>query len=162
MKKFLSVLIFGILIQTAVFSDDMMTVLCGDISVSSPLGWLVQYTGSPGLFVMYSPMEKGDTFQENGNLIIEALSVDYTVSDYMDASAAALQSAYTDFELLEKRDNFHIVKGKFGAIPVQQVQYFFIHENNAYILTFSSNPENFERYREVFSSIAGTFRFTGE
>jgi len=162
MKKILVLLIMGVLGLSTADAEDKMMIHCEDVIIESPLGWLVQYTRTPSLFIMYSPLEKNDNFQENANLIIEALPAAYTVSEYMEASMASLESVYTNFKLLETSDMFHIVSGQFGEIPVQQIQYFFIHDDKAYVLTFSSNPENFDRYRPTFDSIAQTLSFIEE
>lgn len=156
MKK--KILLTIILLQIVlIFGNDTMKISINDISIESPIGWLAQYTKSPQLFFLYSPMEVNDTFQENCNLTIEYLPSPYTIKEYKDASVAAIESVYGNFQLLESNDNYHIITGYVGDIKLKQIQYFYIKSNIAYVLTFSSNPENFSRYKDQFSSIAMTF-----
>jgi hypothetical protein len=139
------------------FSNDNMKIVVDNVSIEVPVGWLSQYTKSPQLFFLYSPVEVNDTFQENCNLTIEYLPSSYTIQEYKKAGVTALKSVYGDFQLVESSENYHIITGLVGEVSVKQIQYFYIKSNIAYVLTFSSNPENFSRYKEQFESIAETF-----
>lgn len=142
-----------------IFSNETMKITIDNISIETPIGWLAQYTSSPQLFFLYSPMEANDTFQENCNLTIENLPSPYTIQEYKDASVAAIESIYSTFQLLESNENYHIITGFIGDVNLKQIQYFYIKSNIAYILTFSSNPDNFDRYKDQFKSIAKTFLY---
>lgn len=157
MKKILIAAIF--LNCISIYSMDSMTISIDDISIESPIGWFAQYTKSPQLFFLFSPLENNDTFQENCNLTIEYLSVPYTIDEYMADSVTALESVYKGFQLASSRDNYHVFTGYIGETLVKQMQFFYIAEAKAYVLTFSSDPDNFDRYRDQFRSIAETFRY---
>ena len=147
-----------ILLQSImVFSNETMKISIENVSIEAPLGWFAQYTKSPQLFFLYSPLEVNDTIQENCNLTIEYLSSPYTVKEYKDANIEPLQSVYREFEILESNMNYHIIRGYVGEIYVKQVQYFYVKSNIAYVLTFTSNPENFDRFKTQFNLIADTF-----
>lgn len=158
MKKNLIALMCFLLVTVA-FASDTMIVQCDGISIEAPVGWLVQYTQSPTVFMMYSPLENNDTFQENGNIVVEDLPTPYTIPEYMDLSIEFLQSVYTDYKLLEREGNRLVITGHVGDILVQQVQFYHIVDNTAYVLTFTSNPLNFKRYTAVFNSIAQSVKF---
>ena len=131
-----------ILLQSfMLFSNEMMKISIENVSIEAPLGWFAQYTKSPQLFFLYSPLEVNDTIQENCNLTIEYLSSPYTVEEYKDANIEALQSVYREFQILESNNNYHIIKGYVGENYVKQIQYFYVKLNIAYVLTFTSNPE---------------------
>lgn len=157
MKKLILV-IFILFCSFMVNSQSGMTVKMEGVSIESPIGWLAQYTKSPQVFFLYSPLEVGDTFQENCNLTTEYLSIPLTIDEYKSAGIEAIREIYGDFKLLKSDSNYHIISGFVGGIEVQQIQYMYIENNIAYVLTFSSNPENFERYLEQFHSIAKTFK----
>lgn len=139
-------------------ADDLMTVSVGNVEVSIPVGWYAQYTKSPQLFYLYSPLEPNDTFQENCNLTIEQLPVEYTVAEYMRLSAEQLSRVYSSLDLVVTSDNSHTISGAIGGTALQQSQYFYIRNRVAYILTFSATPKTFEKFSEVFAEIERSFR----
>ena len=159
MKRVILLIVSILLVNTVVFSNETMKIECENTTIEVPLGWLAQYTKSPQMFVLYSPVEQNDTFQENCNLAIEALPIDYTVLNYMKASIEIMRSVYSNLEIIESNENFHIISGSINDIVVQQIQFFYINNNTAYVLTFTSNPANFNRYLEEFKSIVQTFRY---
>lgn len=159
MKRILLSISLILLIQTIAFTNETMTIECENITIEAPLGWLAQYTKTPQLFILYSPLEANDTFQENCNLTLEALPTHYTVPNYMEASINGLKTVYSNLKLIESKNNYHIISGNINNIIVKQIQYFYIKNNTAYILTFTSNPENFNRYLAEFESIAQTLKY---
>ncbi|HBD95931.1 MAG TPA: hypothetical protein DC057_17305 [Spirochaetia bacterium] len=123
-----------------------------------PTGWYIEYKKSPNLFIVFAPAEnEKDTFQENYNLVMEYLPKVYSISNYMTASVIQLKNVYTDFKILKTGTNYHIYQGKLGDNQLKQMQYFFIKEKTAYILTFSALLNSFGDYEEIFISIAENF-----
>ncbi|MBB6480273.1 hypothetical protein [Spirochaeta isovalerica] len=159
MKKIVLAAFLIVSMNVILASQDKMTASYGNIKIDIPLGWMVQYTQSPSVFFIFSPLEPNDTFQENANLVIEALPYKISLSDYISLSQEGLKSVYGKFEMLETAENYHIIRGYIGSTQVQQLQIFYVTDNNAYILTFSSNPDNFARFRDQFFTLAGTFRY---
>ena len=159
MKKITLMLLLFLLLQTILFSDEYMTVSVDNTEIAVPLGWMAQYTKSPYLFILYAPIEENDTFQENCNLVIELLPTKYSVENYIHASVATLKSIYKEFKIIEAEKNYHIYTGYLNDIFIKQMQFFYIKDKTAYILTFSSTPDNFDRYIEIFNLIADTFKF---
>ena len=158
MRKIAVTFCLCLVVTTTVFSEDSMVVRCENISIEAPLGWLVQYTKSPNLLFMYSPLENNDSFQENMNIAVEILPTEYSIFEYMNASLETIKSIYSNLEIIERLSNYYVISGIVSGTSVQQIQYFFIKDKVAYILTFSSNPQNFERYRKDFLYIANTFK----
>lgn len=142
-----------------VYTNDTMKVMVDNISIDAPLGWMVQYTKSPQLLFLYSPVEENDDLQENCNIMLEYLPAPYTVEEYKDASVEAIKAVYTDLQLIESQDNYQIFTGYIGTINVMQIQYIYIKSDIAYVLTFTSNPDNFDRYLEQFVTIAESFTY---
>jgi len=159
MKKLLFPLFFALMIPSAVFAGDTMFIRCGETSIEVPFGWLAQYTKSPNIFIIYSPVEQNDTFQENGNLTVEALPVPYTVEEYMRAGNEIMSTIYRKYQVIESSEHWHVITGILNDTLLQQIQYFYIRDNTAYVLTFTAIPESFDRYRPVFDSIAASFDY---
>lgn len=158
-KKFAFVLLLISLSVIKVFSDDGMTVKIGNYEITVPSGWLAQKTDSGTIFMLYSPIEENDDFQENGNLAVEKLPEKYTLKAYLEAGRELLKTMYGNFKLLEEGENYHIISGNVKGTIVQLIQFVEIRGNEAYILTFSSDPDNFDRYLETFKEIYKSFKY---
>jgi len=160
MRKIVMLIVFllGVFVGTA-FCQDGMQIKIDNYSITVPSGWLAQRTDSSTVFVLYSPVEENDTFQENGNLTIEKLPTEYSVKGYLEAAQKNIKKIYGNFALIEEGENYQIISGDINGIVVQQIQFVSIKENTAYILTFTSNPENFNRYKDTFKKIQETFKY---
>ena len=134
----------------------MMEIKIDNVKISIPVGWSVRYTKSPQLFVIYSGIEVNDTFQENGNLVIEYLPREYSVKEYIDACIISLERVYKDFNIITSEGNYHIISGKINEISMQQIQFFNVKEKIAYIFTCASDPKNFTRFEDTFRKIAAS------
>ncbi len=156
--KMMAVLVFFVFL-CRLSADEYMTIEMENVRIDVPAGWFAQYTKSPQLFFLYSPVEADDTFQENGNLVMEILPAGYSVERYMNESLESIKMIYTDFVLEKMEENYYIISGAVGDIGVKQLQLFYIRDNSAYILTFSAMPESFDRYYEAFREIAASFRY---
>ncbi len=160
MKKtvvLIALLVVGI---GSVFCQDLMEIKIGSYSIAVPSGWTAVYTDSTTIFTLYSPVEEEvDDFQENVNLVTEDLPSRYTVKAYLKAAQGAIQQLYDDFELQESGDNYHIFSGSLNETMVMQMQFVAIKNNVAYIVTYTSSPESFNRYLKTFKDIQKTFKF---
>jgi hypothetical protein len=134
----------------------MMEIRVEGTSIAVPVGWMVSYSKSPTLFDMYAPDEQ-DAFRENGNLVIEYLPRRYTLDEYYEAALSNLKPVFTGFTMKERNANYHVYSGTLSGITVQQVQFFFVEDRRAFIISFSSTPEEFDLYRDDFFAIARTF-----
>ena len=160
MKNKFAVALFLLLFATAqIFCGEDMVVKIDNYEITVPLGWLAQRTGSLTVFLLYSPVEENDDFQENINLTTEKLFSKYTVKGYLEASRKVVETVYGGFELLKEGENYHIISGNINGTVVQQIQFVEIKNNTAYILTCTSNPANFDRYLETFKKIHKSFKY---
>ena len=158
MKKFLFV---AALLGFALFAsaEDVMKISIDHFSVKVPLGWYALYAGSPTVFQLFSPLEADDSFQENANLMVEKLPRLYTVKEYQDASIQYLPSLFSDFQVIERQDNYHIYHAALNQVEIVGMQMIFIKEKEAYTITFSAKPDTFERFRDSFFAIAQSFTY---
>lgn len=155
MKKLF--ILFLLLISFVLFGQDLMHIKVGDIGMSIPEGWLIQYSNTQQIFYLYAPVTENDGFHENGNVTYEELPRKYTIKDYMEASVSQLEEIFNDFKVIKSEGNYHIISGEMQGIKVQQIQYSFMKGLRAYVLTFSSTPDKFNQYEQVFRDMAATF-----
>ena len=144
---------------TSAFGDDGMQIKIDNYSITIPSLWLAQRTDSATVFILYSPIEENDTFQENVNLTVEKLPSKYSVKAYLKAGREVLKKLYANFKLIEEGDDYQIFSGELNGIALQQMQFVSISGTEAYVLTFSSTPEDFDRYAETFKAIYSTFTY---
>jgi hypothetical protein len=156
MKKKLLTGLF-LLLASLCFSEESMKLVMDNITIESPIGWLAQYTKSPNVFFIYSPLEVNDTFQENCNLTVEELYIDMTIEEYFQATLDQLKDFYTNFNLEEKLENYCIYSGILNNVKLRQMQYYYKKDNAVYVLTFTSTPIEFDSYRSIFKEIAASF-----
>ncbi len=160
MKRKLAVMFLFLAFTTVnVFCEGVMKVIVDNFEITVPGGWLAQRTDSPTVFMLYSPIEEYDTFQENGNLVVEKLPAKYSVKGYLEAGRESLKKFYGDFKLIEEGKNYQIISGNLNGNYVQQIMFAEMNGLDAYVLTFSSNPENFDRYLETFKTIYKSFKY---
>ena len=158
-KKYLLTIILFISVSSS-FSQKKMTVLIDNYSIKVPSGWMAQYTNSAQVFFLFSQSEQYDQFQENCNLSLETVSKDVTVTEYKKNTIENLKTVYSTFLIIEKGKNFHKFKCELKGQKLQQIQYFYKKGvNTMLILTFTSDWDNFDRYKETFQQIAKSFKY---
>ena len=144
---------------TAAFGDGGMQIKIDNCSITIPSLWLAQRTDSATVFILYSPLEENDTFQENGNLTVEKIPAKYSVKAYLKAGREMLKKLYANFKLIEEGADYQLFSGELNGIALQQMQFVTISGTEAYVLTFSSTPEDFDRYADTFKAIYSTFTY---
>ncbi|MFC2280627.1 MAG: hypothetical protein ACFNLN_03520, partial [Treponema socranskii subsp. buccale] len=75
------------------------------------------------------------------------------------AGREVLKKLYANFKLIEEGADYQIFSGELNGIALQQMQFVSISGTEAYVLTFSSTPEDFDRYADTFKAIYGTFTY---
>ncbi|MCL2480525.1 MAG: hypothetical protein FWF38_02325 [Spirochaetaceae bacterium] len=158
MKKVTIFFVCFIMMHISLYANDYMKVKVENTEIDVPLGWYAQYTKSPQIFFLYSPLEEGDDFQENCNLMKEMLPGKYSLKDYMEASIEVVKEIYIGLVLEETGTNYYVFSGIVNNIRVKQIQYYYIKNNIAYILTFSATPDSFSQYSAIFKKIAESFK----
>jgi hypothetical protein len=148
--KMIATVLLLLALAAALPAESVMLIEIENFSMEVPLGWLAQYTKSPTVFMIYSPPEENDSFRENCNLVVEALPEALTLQRYMRLSLDALRGAYKGLQVVESKDNHHVITGSINDVDVMQLQYFFVADRTAYVLTFTSTPADFE-------AMAGSF-----
>jgi hypothetical protein len=135
-------------------------------SIRYPADWTLKESGTGMVnFFIFSPKESPDDgFIENVNLVTEV--ADMSLDDYIEATEQALPQFAPDYRKVEG-ETVNNTAGEYyrmissftlNKLLIKNEQYFWIHEGQAYVLTFSSTPEDFERHRAIGERIMGSFR----
>jgi hypothetical protein len=137
--------------------------------IQYPEEWEVNTAGQMGTsFILLSPLEpENDQFRENVNLLIQDLQGQQLDLDtYVKLSENQVKTLITDGEILESErqknsNGMHhklVYNGKQGQLDLRFEQLFWVIDDKAYILTFTSEKEKFAMYRSMSEKIMNSFK----
>ena len=140
-----------------------------DYTIKYPDSFELNVSGKMGTsFLLF--LKQGsinEMFRENINLIIQDLKgLNISLDGFVEISENQIKTLITDGLLIEskrfKKDNseFHelIYTGKQGIYELKWKQYFTIKNEKAYILTLTTEVEQFETYKTVGEEIMNSFK----
>lgn len=141
-----------------------------DYSIQYPESWNLDRSGNMGLsFVLFSkPTHQPGQFRENLNLLIQDLTGKrMSLYKFVELSEKQLKSSLINVEILESRSmisqgkKFHklIYTGSSDAFKLKFLQYYWIHNESAYILTLTCAIDAFDKYLEPAEKIMRSLRF---
>lgn len=160
MKRKFFIILLLLLPIAAAFSDGGMRVKIDEVEMTVPSGWFVGAVDAGPIFMMmYASPEENDDFQVNGNLALEKLPKPYTVKEYLKTARKYFKKIYSDFSLIEEDANYHIISGTVNGIQIRHIQFVTIKGKEAYILTFTAKPDNFDHYLPTFKTINKSSRY---
>lgn len=139
-----------------------------DYSIFYPSTWELNQSGQMGTsFILFSPLESDkDMFRENINLLTQDLSgLKIDINKYTEISEEQIKTMVTNAILIESKrvkngkDEFHkiIYSGDQGTYQLQFEQYYWVVNNKAYVLTFTSEKNKFTDYKETGEKILNSF-----
>ncbi len=119
--------------------------------------------------IALSPEEgEADPFIENMNILVETMGERVELRDYFMWNLVGLMEELPSFHMHHKSNA--LVNGIRMALIVYSwdlekektatYQYIFVRGKKGYVITFSAEPKNFERYRDTFDRIAASFQFS--
>ena len=118
-------------------------------------------------FILFSPQgDSSDVFKENINLLIQDLSeYDMNLKSYTELSVNQIKEMMSDTaisynETLEKRGRSFqkmIFSGTQSGISLMFMQYYWVFDNTAYVLTLTSTQSSFETIKEEGEKIMDSF-----
>jgi hypothetical protein len=103
-------------------------------------------------------------FVANLNLMIQNLDgLNYDLDQFVDLSEKQVASngKLLSSDRIKKSDiEFHVLlfEANFNGMDLKFLQYDFVKENKAYVLTFSSKPNDFKTNLKVFEPVMKSFR----
>lgn len=141
-----------------------------NFSVRYPSTWQLNLDRKMGeIFTVFSPLESTqDRFSENVNLFEEnLLSSKVNLDTYTKKSIDQLRIYINNFSLIENKrlkngsNEYHqlIYKGNQGVFQLIYTQNYWIKDNKAYILTFTSEQSKYPKFKELGESILKSYTF---
>lgn len=138
-------------------------------SIQYPGTWDKDESGQMGTsFFILSPVESTeDKFRENVNLLIQDLTgKNIDLNKYTDISENQIKTLAVNSNLVESKriknagEEYQkvIYSADQGGAHLKFEQYFFIVKEKAYVLTFSSELNKFDQYKEVAEKILNSFQ----
>ncbi len=138
-------------------------------SVQYPQDWELDDSGKMGTsFILFSAVASDkDSFRENVNLIIQDLtSLNLDLDKYVEISESQIKTMITDGKIMKSEritsgaNQYHkvIYTGKQGDRKLQFEQYYWVINNEAYVLTLTCEKSQFSAYQEVGERILNSFQ----
>lgn len=161
MKKVLTLLLFSISI-ISYSQDDWIKLERDPYSISYPSTWELNESGQMGTkFIIAAPVQMdGDQFQENINLIVQDVSAhNMDLTDFVNLSEQQIGSIFGPIEKSERVGDMHklVYKGTMGTMNLKLVQYLSMNGGDAYILTFTAEQKEFDKYETIAIQIMDGF-----
>lgn len=138
-------------------------------SIQPPQGWTVDTTKSLGAeLFLFSPLENSnDKFRDNINLLIQNISAyNLGLDDYVKISEQQIQSEMVKDGVLLSSERMHKNGRDFqkmiytmtqDVFQLKILQYAFIVNGKAYVLTFTAEASVFDNYRNLVSETMNSF-----
>lgn len=158
-----------LLISSPLIAETMETYASQEngFSIDFPTTW-EKKQGLMGIDVMaFAPFDSPeDILRENTNILVSTLETSMTSKEFVRQNLDGLEQILTDFVLEDQQEiTLDGVKGtmilyrhKYNEIPLQVAQYLILVDNQAYIITFSSTPQDFPSYKPTFDAIIKSFK----
>jgi len=145
------------------------TLTVDNFEIDCPDNWVVDTSHQLGSsFFLFSQLtDKNDQFKENINLITQDLAgYNVTLDQYAEATENQVKNLITDGKIIssEKQkkgeEDFHkiIYTGKQGIYDLKFLQYFWLLDSKAYVLTLTCEIEAFENYLATGERILDSFK----
>lgn len=137
-------------------------------SIKYPENWELNKSGQMGTnFILFSPLTSDqDQFKENVNLLIQDLTGhNLDLNKYVEISEGQVKTILTDGNIIESERisngdlNYHklIYTCKQGICKLKFEQYFWVIENKAYVLTLTTEVEQFNSFQKIGERILNSF-----
>jgi len=156
---------FSIYSQTT----DWKTLNNSEFSINYPKNWELNSSGQMGTrFIIFSQLtDKNDQFKENVNLIIQDLTgYDFDLNKYVELSENQIKTMITESNILineritknKKEYQKIIYTGRQGVYDLKFIQYYWLENNKAYVLTFTAEVNEFTKFKKTSENILNSFK----
>ncbi|MEO0896844.1 MAG: PsbP-related protein [Bacteroidota bacterium] len=137
-------------------------------TLSYPPSWELDQSGQMGSsFILFSPVsDEQDKFRENVNLLIQDLKgYELTLDQYVAISLEQIKNLATDGNiLLNERKNKDgkeyqklVYTATQGIFKLKFEQYCWLIDNQPFILTFTTEEKEFDKYQQLGEKILDSF-----
>lgn len=142
-----------------------------NFSMEIPTNWELDESKQMGTsFILYSQFtHPKDRFKENVNLFIQDLAEqEIDLKTFTEISVGQVETYITNAEIIESSEkkanglNFQklVYTGEQGVFQLRFEQYFWVENGSAYVLTFTSEKNQFDSFEEVGHKIMDSFILT--
>lgn len=149
-------------------TEEWKTVKEKTFSINYPSTWGLDQSGQMGTsLILFSPLEsEQDTFRENVNVIVQDLKgMDIDLDKYTEISEDQVKKLITNSAIVESKrikngnSEYHkiIYTGEQGLFKLTFEQYYWVKKDKAYVLTFTSEQDKFEHFKETGEEILNSF-----
>lgn len=160
--------ILASLFSISIYSQEWKTLDMEDFSIEYPETWELHEPGMMGtIFNLFSPLsDEKDEFRENVNLVTEDISAhDIDLDEYVEISIPQLEKYIgkikikTSETLVNGDLTYHklIFSGKNGGYKLMFEVYIYLLDGTAYVLTFTTEKNQFKDYKEIGEQILNSF-----
>ena len=170
MKKmaFLVFLLINVISFGQIKENNWKTIDENTYSVQYPENWELNTDKSMGTsFILFTQQTStDDKFRENVNLIIQNLEgYNLNLDDYVSISEEQINKMVTNGKIIESKRLFKnnsefqkvIFTGDQGIFNLKFIQYYFIKDEKAFVLTFTSEVTQYEKYKLISDKILASF-----
>lgn len=139
-------------------------------SISYPIDWELKTDGSTAvqLYILSPLTSEEDLFMENVNVLIQDLNGQgIDLAKYASISEGQIPEMIPEGKIIEsetkksKAGDYHriVFSGIQNEMSLIFLQYYFIHNEKAYVLTLTCEEPQFEAYKEQGEKILASFQF---
>ena len=166
------ILIFLALTINSVFvfgQTEWKTISENNFKIEYPDNWELNKSGQMGTkFILFSKLSNStDKFRENVNLIIQDLTgSNITLDKYVEISENQIKTLVVNGRIIEskrisdKEFEYHkmIYTGKQGVFDLKFIQYYWVIDNKAFVLTFTAEINEFDNFVQIGEKIMNSFK----
>ncbi|MBK8442240.1 MAG: hypothetical protein IPL35_01995 [Sphingobacteriales bacterium] len=149
-------------------ATDWFSIMENKYAIKYPSNWEVNKSGQMGTsFILFSPLSnESDKFKENVNLLIQDLTgYDLNLDQYVEISEGQIKTMLTEGQIIsserKKKDKQEYQKviytGKQGIYDLKFEQYYWVIDNQAFVLTLTGEKEEFDKYQDIGEKILNSF-----
>jgi serine/threonine-protein kinase len=141
----------------------------GNFNFQYPADWDLDESGQMGTsFFLFSRLDSdSDDFKENINLLIQDVGAHQIDLDkFVKLSEDQIKRIVTHSNLIESKrverdgQSYQMMNytGDQGQFHLHHLQYYFVEDGKAYILTFTAEQDQFEKFKVTAEKILASFR----
>lgn len=140
----------------------------GNFTIEYNSNWELNTTETNGAdVVLFTELEKNDTFRENVNVLVQDLKgMNMTMEKYVTLSEEQIKTLVSDSKIMvsksvnDKGKRYHMIvwRGYLANNNLKLKQLFFIKNEKAYIITYTALPETFNKFLKEANVILKSFK----